>query len=105
MGRSEENRGFTCVNCGSEVLPLTNGSYRNHCPFCLWSKHVDCMPGDRANPCGGMMEPIEFRRSKKKSQLVFRCGRCGVEKVNRLADNTEQPDNFDVLLDLVKRQI
>ena len=104
MGRSEENRGFTCANCGCEVLPLTNGSYRNHCPFCLWSKHVDCKPGDRANTCDGMMEPIGFRRSKKKDQLVYRCRRCGIEKVNRIAENTKQPDNYDVLLDLVKQQ-
>jgi hypothetical protein len=48
---------FICAHCGKEVLPLGYTS-RNHCPFCLWSLHVDVNPGDRANPCGGPLEPV-----------------------------------------------
>ena len=33
MTRKEENTGFVCEHCGREVLPLKDGSYRNHCPF------------------------------------------------------------------------
>ena len=32
-------------------------NYTNHCPRCLYSKHVDINPGDRAEQCDGMMEP------------------------------------------------
>jgi hypothetical protein len=48
------------------VLPLSTGSYRNHCPACLWSKHVDVQPGDRAATCRGLMRPdrVETRRGK-----------------------------------------
>jgi hypothetical protein len=54
MSRSTENTGFRCEHCQQMVQPVTNGSYRNHCPFCLHSKHVDIMPGDRRNPgCQG----------------------------------------------------
>src|SRR4051794_2073561 len=49
MSRSTENSSFCCEHCQQLVLPVTNGSYRNHCPFCLRSKHVDILPGDRSN--------------------------------------------------------
>ncbi|MEK7218066.1 MAG: RNHCP domain-containing protein, partial [Patescibacteria group bacterium] len=32
---------FTCEHCGTGVAPLPHGTSRNHCPRCLWSKHVD----------------------------------------------------------------
>jgi hypothetical protein len=48
ISRTAQNQGFTCENCGASVAPLSNGSYRNHCPACLLSKHVDILPGDRA---------------------------------------------------------
>lgn len=41
MSRKTENTAFTCLHCGRQVLPLTNGSFRDHCPFCLYSLHVD----------------------------------------------------------------
>jgi hypothetical protein len=77
-------------------MPLTNGSYRNHCPRCLWSRHVDNRPGDRGNRCGGAMEPVGLRlRPGKGYQLVHRCARCGAESVNRLATDTVQPDDWE----------
>ena len=43
MSRKSENTGFTCSHCGKPVVALTNGSYRNHCPFacilCMWINH------------------------------------------------------------------
>ena len=42
------NQSFTCANCGAAVSPLAGGGYRNHCPVCLHSLHVDVNPGDRA---------------------------------------------------------
>ena len=49
---------FICKNCGLEVKPLGYSS-RNHCPRCLCSLHVDINPGDRANPCKGLLRPIK----------------------------------------------
>ena len=101
MSRREENTGFICENCGREVLPLSNGSYRNHCPFCLFSKHVDVMPGDRTNECGGLMKPIGLRhKSGKGFQIVHKCLRCMDERVNKTAENTIQPDDIEELVKL-----
>ena len=56
--RRAENTAFACVHCGSAVPANTDGHYRNHCPYCLWSLHVDELPGDRASECRQPMEPI-----------------------------------------------
>lgn len=100
MSRSDENTGFVCAQCGQRVQALTNGSYRNHCPSCLWSLHVDEAPGDRASPCGGLMEPIGLRKSRKHMQVVHRCLRCGVVRPNRVAERTAQPDSIAALVRL-----
>ena len=103
MARSEENRGFRCIVCRRVVKPLTNGSYRNHCPFCLASVHVDEKPGDRRSACGGVMDAVALRPSKKGLQIVHRCRKCGIEKVNRIAEDTDQPDDIEALIRLVER--
>ena len=64
--RANENNGFMCRYCNREVQRLTNGSYRNHCPFCLYSLHVDRMPGDRNSDCFGLMKPVTYRYTSKK---------------------------------------
>lgn len=84
--------GFKCDHCSREVEPIRfGGSYRNHCPFCLWSKHVDLdIPGDRANPCGGMMEPTGvFSRRNGEFVLVHGCAKCGMERHNRVAGDDD----------------
>jgi len=72
--RRAENTGFTCVHCSAPVPASTDGHYRNHCPVCLWSLHVDDLPGDRASDCRALMEPIGLvEKSGKGWQLVHRC--------------------------------
>ena len=58
-GEEMENRRFTeideefiCENCGKKVSKL-GYSCRDHCPYCLHSKHVDKNPGDRQETCHG----------------------------------------------------
>jgi DNA-directed RNA polymerase subunit RPC12/RpoP len=103
LARADENAGFTCARCGAGVLPLTNCSYRNHCPFCLWSAHVDgARPGDRLSECRGQMQPIELVRKRYGFQIVHRCTRCGKSQANKVADGTLQPDDFDLILDLMR---
>jgi len=93
------NQPFTCVECGTEVLPLAAGGYRNHCPACLCSLHVDVNPGDRANDCGGVMEPVGAELTGKKGWvIVHRCRRCGEVRRNKAAlDDPRQPDDLSVL--------
>ena len=100
MSRKTENSGFVCAHCGADVKPLTNGSYRNHCPRCLYSFHVDNLPGDRNSDCRGLMKPVGVQyHSKKGWQIVQRCQKCGMEKVNRTA-----PDDMDALLNMIKSE-
>lgn len=97
-----KNTGFCCAHCGREVPPLANGSYRNHCPYCLYSVHVDINPGDRASDCGGLLAPVAVDYSGKKGWvIVHRCQECGAERRNKaaLADPLE-PDNYDLLIEL-----
>ena len=43
---------FICENCHKKVNPL-GYTARDHCPYCLYSKHVDINPGDRKESCHG----------------------------------------------------
>ena len=101
MSRKVENAGFTCINCGRRVLPLSSGSFRNHCPFCLFSRHMDVVPGDRKQQCGGLMEPVGLRyRPGKGFQIVHRCLQCGEERINKIAEDPVQPDDIEALVRL-----
>ena len=96
--RNKENTGFTCANCSADVLPITNGSYRNHCPGCLYSLHVDIKPGDRLSDCLGLMKPISAKYNSNKGwQIIHRCVLCGVTQANRIALDTIQPDDWDIV--------
>lgn len=81
---------FTCGNCGFNVQPLVRGSYRSHCPKCLYSKHVDLHPGDRVNTCLGMMMPIGIDQDGKRGFLILqRCTRCAEVRRNRVAPDDD----------------
>lgn len=102
MGIKKSNKGFICEHCGKKVLPLNNGSYRNHCPYCLYSKHVDNVPGDRMNDCEGLMKPIGIKyNSGKGYQIIQQCLKCGTTKVNIIAEDTTQPDEIDQIIKFV----
>ena len=97
--RNAENIGFVCVHCGKSVTALSNGSYRNHCPYCLYSVHVDCIPGDRMDGCRGHMKPAGIAmHSKKGWQIIHRCLRCGAVKKNRIA-----PDDMEALIEMMRQ--
>lgn len=86
---------FTCEHCGEKVQ---GSGYTNHCPKCLWSKHTDNLPGDRQNPCGGLMEPIGLELQGDKQQIVHRCLSCGIIKKNKVAG----VDNREAIINLVR---
>jgi len=85
--RDERAASWRCVHCRAEVATDAPGTgHRNHCPFCLWSKHVDEEPGDRASDCGGSMEPIAISvRGDGEWVLIHQCKSCGVIHANRSA--------------------
>lgn len=82
---TKNDNGFTCENCGFTVLPLGRTS-RNHCPRCLCSKHVDVLPGDRANTCGGTMDPVGAEPDARRGYVVIhKCRKCGALTRNKAA--------------------
>lgn len=85
---------FICKNCGAKVI---GDGYTNHCPLCLWSKHVDINPGDRASNCQGLMEPIALENKNGEQVIVHRCIKCGFQKRNKVAKN----DSFNDLLNII----
>lgn len=95
------NESFSCENCHKHVEPRSK-SCRNHCPYCLYSKHVDVFPGDRAEMCGGLMQPRSYFVSGKKGlTLRFVCLKCGEERSNIAAlENEIIADDYDLILKL-----
>lgn len=86
---------FVCEHCGEDVV---GNGYTNHCPICLWSKHVDIYPGDRAATCGGLMKPTEYYKKAGEERLIHTCTLCGYTKNNCLSSH----DSYDTLIDLIK---
>ncbi|HEY3328582.1 MAG TPA: RNHCP domain-containing protein [Capsulimonadaceae bacterium] len=83
---------FQCIHCGNPVGEQAQGTdHRNHCPICLWSKHLDNTPGDRASECGGVMEPVAvWVRPGGDWALIHRCRRCGDLHSNRIAGDDSE---------------
>ena len=86
---------FDCEHCGT---PNRGDGYTNHCTNCLYSKHVDVDPGDRAAQCGGLMAPIDVLLERGRHVLVHRCTRCGVERRCRNSDG----DDVDAMVEIVR---
>lgn len=84
---------FVCAHCGADCV---GNGYTNHCPNCLWSRHVDNNPGDRAAKCHGMMPPISVEKSGDGFIITHRCEVCGKIKRQRTSDD----DNIDALIAL-----
>jgi hypothetical protein len=87
---------FTCEQCHFFVQ---GSGYTNHCPECLWSKHVDVNPGDRQATCKGRMEPVGMECKGVDYIITHRCVVCGFEKRNKNAKD----DNFETLVQLSSR--
>ena len=64
---------FVCESCGTSNC---GDGFTDHCPECLWSKHVDIYPGDRGASCQGMMEPVGVKREGERYFIYYRCQRC-----------------------------
>lgn len=88
---------FICEHCQQSVK---GNGYTNHCPYCLYSKHVDIHPGDRAASCHGLMEPIAVEVKGDQMILTHRCQKCQVTKRNKTAPN----DRFSAILAIMRKQ-
>lgn len=101
---TKRNEEFACHHCGAQV-PLAGSTCRDHCPFCLWSLHVDVNPGDRQSDCGGPLKPVGYTYNRKKGYMIeYTCERCGAQRRNRfLESDPVAADNYDALLALTPK--
>jgi hypothetical protein len=109
----ETAEGFVCRNCNTYVPcepALAGVQNRNHCPYCLWSRHMDGrVAGDRRSGCRGAMRPLGLttKRSANKYaaerdgelMIVHRCTVCAKLVLNRIAADDSDPG----LMALVER--
>lgn len=86
---------FICENCGYTVEKL-NYTARDHCPNCLYSKHVDILPGDRSNTCLGLLEPIGIEKFKDTFKIIYKCQKCNKIHKNIIAKD----DNMNIIISL-----
>jgi hypothetical protein len=97
--RPGREAGFSCtacrryVSCDSELSGVRS---RNHCPHCLWSRHMDLnRPGDRLSLCRRRMKPVGLALKKTNQKyslepggelkLIHVCEGCGKISINRIA--------------------
>ena len=90
---------FRCAHCHRLVLAahwLSGVNNRNHCPYCLWSCHLDLFAaGDRLSACKGRMKPIGLTMKKSRNKyrleargelmLIHECMDCASLSINRIA--------------------
>jgi len=112
------NADFICKHCGNYVSALTAVSgvvNRNHCPYCLHSRHVDLFKaGDRLCACKGLMAPVglTLKQSRDKyaaeSQgelmLIHHCTECGVLSINRIAADDDPARLMEVFESCLKEK-
>lgn len=89
---------FICENCGKNVDKL-GYTARDHCPFCLYSKHVDINPGDRQNNCKGLLKPVDIEKFKDTYKIIYKCDKCDMEHKNIMSND----DNMDLIIELSKK--
>ena len=89
---------FICEKCGKKVEKL-NYSARDHCPYCLYSKHVDINPGDRQNNCRGLLKPIDIEKFKNTYKIIYKCEKCGEIHKNIIAKD----DDMDKIIEISKK--
>jgi hypothetical protein len=90
---------FKCAHCNvivSSTHLLSGVNNRNHCPYCLWSCHLDLYAaGDRLSACKARMKPIGLtmkkgrnkyqRDSRGELMLIHQCSECKTLSINRIA--------------------
>lgn len=92
---SKLDESFICEHCKKKVEKL-NYTSRDHCPYCLYSKHVDILPGDRSNTCKGLLKPLSIEKFKDSFKIFYKCEKCGEVHKNIIAND----DDFNKIINL-----
>lgn len=102
--RQSRRQSFRCIHCRNEVPTEALGTkHRNHCPLCLWSRHVDESVGDRKSSCLSSMKPIglSIKEDGGELMIIHKCVRCSKICRNRIAAD----DNTVSVLDLFESSL
>ncbi len=113
--RRAKETGFSCTHCHRHVTcdsSISGVRNRNHCPCCLWSRHVDLKtPGDRLGTCQARMQPVglTLKRTNQKYglepdgelMLIHICEACGKISINRIAAD----DSASAILDVFRTSL
>ena len=92
---NELDEGFICIHCGKEVLPLGYSS-RDHCPYCLYSIHIDINPRDRQNTCLGMLRTIGIEKYKDTYKILYKCEKCNKNHKNIIAKDDDMNEIINI---------
>ncbi len=95
---------FRCVHCKNEIsIDAVGTKHRNHCPVCLWSRHVDNSIGDRKSNCLASIRPLglSLKENGGEIMIVHWCVKCHKISRNRIAAD----DNTTSILDLLKSSL
>lgn len=98
---------FRCAHCQQLVSAehvVSRVNNRNHCPYCLWSRHLDLFAaGDRLSACKGQMKVIGLTMKKSRNKyrlgsggelmLIHECVDCSTLSINRIAAD-DDPDTI-----------
>ncbi len=85
----QNNQPFSCIHCNYDVREHPSSS-RDHCNRCLYSLHVDIHPGDRANDCKGILEPIGLLIKNGQVKIVYECQKCHERLNNVIAPDDDK---------------
>ena len=109
MSRAGTFGDFSCAHCGyivSSAHWFSGVNNRNHCPYCLWSRHLDLYTaGDRLSACKAPMQPValttkcsrnKYGSGRGELMLVHLCKDCGGISINRIAAD----DDAGILLEV-----
>ena len=101
---------FVCMHCHNFVsaeTALSGVQNRNHCPYCLSSRHLDLFEsGDRLSACKAPMQPVALTLKKTNKKyagsrsgelmLVHQCQDCGRISINRIAADDNVAAVFEI---------
>ena len=103
--------GFRCAHCRAYICSsqtLCGVENRNHCPYCLWSRHVDLnMPGDRLASCKAPMLPIglcikqlvkKYGVGQGELMIIHQCSDCRSYSINRIAADDDAENLYRIYL-------